>query len=45
MCMFVCVQGKLSGKLDAGLEGMLPMVLEMQSKLSFIESKHHIHTS
>lgn len=43
VCMFVCLQSQLSGKLDAGLEGMLPMILEMQSKLAFIESKHHIH--
>ena len=27
---------------DGGLESMMPMVLEMQSKLAFIESKHHI---
>lgn len=48
MCM--CVQGQLSHKLDAnmlpkgdgGLESMMPMVLEMQSKLAYIESKHHI---
>ena len=45
VCVCVCVQDKLSGKLDSGLEGMLPMVLEMQSKLAFIESKHHIHAS
>lgn len=45
VCTCVCVQDKLSGKLDTGLEGMLPMVLEMQSKLAFIESKHHTHAS
>lgn len=46
----VCVQGQLSRKLDAdmlpkgdgGLESMMPMVLEMQSKLAYIESKHRI---
>ena len=45
MCVCACVQDKLSGKLDSGLEGMLPMVLEMQSKLAFIESKHHTRAS
>ena len=45
LCVCACVQDKLSGKLDSGLEGMLPMVLEMQSKLAFIESKHHTHAS
>ena len=44
--LFITAQAELSKKLDAdmlpkgddGLQSMMPMILEMQSKLAFIES-------